>query len=39
MDSFYYFTFESHGAIMKEEIILIIGAMAFLLTIKLMGWI
>jgi hypothetical protein len=36
--SFYHFTFEFNGAIMKEEVVLIIVAMGFLLTLKLMGW-
>jgi len=36
--SFYHFTFKFDGAIMKEEFLLIIVAMGFLLTLKLMGW-
>ena len=32
------FNFDYNGAIMKDEVLLIIVAMGFLLTLKLMGW-
>tara|TARA_R100000329_G_scaffold139128_1_gene120901 strand:+ start:1308 stop:1427 length:120 start_codon:yes stop_codon:yes gene_type:complete len=38
VDSFRYLDRMPSGAIMKEEVVLIIVAMGFLLTLKLMGW-
>jgi len=38
MCAVYGINFINDGAIMKEEVVLIIAAMGFLLTLKLMGW-
>lgn len=38
MCAVYDINFINNGAIMKEEVVLIIVAMGFLLTLKLMGW-
>ena len=38
MCTVYDINFISNGAIMKEEFLLVIVAMGFLLTLKLMGW-
>tara|TARA_R100001129_G_scaffold93940_1_gene63909 strand:- start:663 stop:782 length:120 start_codon:yes stop_codon:yes gene_type:complete len=38
MCAVYDINFINDGAIMKEEVVLIIAAMGFLLTLKLMGW-